>query len=209
MSKDGKDGSGGADGNSGGKDGKPPKKEDSVSFETHQKLMDEKKAQSSRLKELEDKFTKQEEDQKVKAQDDLKAQGKFKEALAARDDELAAEKLKGERLNSQIIDNRKLSAFVNAVPGGVESRYWSLVDLEKIKVDDVGRPTEDSVKDYSKSFQESFPELLKKPEENDIPPGNPKPPGSGKLSHEAWKLLPAKEMRERIADVDPSSVPKD
>lgn len=196
-------GSGGAEGDSGGKPGEnnePPKVE-TVLFDTHQKVLDEKKAQSGKLKEANSKLAEFEKAEKERKEKALLDDGKAAEALETSKKELAEEKLKNKRINDQIVESRKLSSFLQSVEGGVDKRYWSLIDTEKIKVDENGQPDPESIKEYSASFVEQFPEVLAHKQQPGMPPGNPTPPANGSLTYEDWQKLPAKEMAKRINDV--------
>lgn len=203
----GDNGSGGAGDGSGGT-GDNPNKKDPVAYDSYQKILDEKKAQSARLKAAEEKLAQLEKEQKEREDAKLKEQGKYKEALTAKEQELAAQKAKHEELQKQITDGRKLSAFLDSVEGGVDRRYWNLIDLDLIEIGDDGMPSEDSVKKAADAFKESYPEVVKKKAAAEPPNNHGTPPGAGKISYNDWTKLPAKEMRERRKDVDPKTVPQ-
>ncbi len=205
------DGGGAADPDAGGKGNQPnnknsnePEKSDDKHYskEWGNRLMDQKKATDRKNEELQTKLNEREAEDKSKKEAELKKQGKFKEALEAKekDNKVLEDKLSAKE--KQISDSRKLNAVVNSFDGSLKRSYWGLIDLDQVKLDEQGQPTEDSVKTLVTKFQEEYPEVLTKPGGPTLPNGNPKPPGGGTLTHAAWLKLPAKEMAKRMKDVE-------
>lgn len=186
---------GGADPAAGGgkkSDDPSTKKDDTVSYESHKKLLDEKKNLAKRLEEFEKK-AKDEKDAELKAKEQFK---ELYEATKKEAEELATKLKDNEREKN---DYRKLNAFIKSVDGDVPQQYWGLIDLDKIALDDSGKVDEASVKKAVKDFEKSFPEVVKKKTAkmpNDAAAG-----GTGTLSHEQWAKLPYDEKRKRLKDV--------
>lgn len=178
-----------------------PKEKETVAFETHQKLLSEKKkiaSQNTDLQERVNAFEKEKSDAEIAK---LESEGKYKEALKLKEDELTAEKAKYTHLNKEVTDGQKLSSFLKAVGGEVDSKYWGLIDLDNIKTSEGGVIDQDSVNQMSAKFVEQYGnEIVKKPNAAHLPNEAPKDGGTP-LSHEAWKKLPLKEMKARRKDV--------
>lgn len=103
-------------------------KTDFVAYDTHRKLLTEKKKLQERLREFES------EDQK-RREDELLKQQNYKALLENRDEELNKTRGKLQELESQFNNSRKLDSFLNSLGGNVEAKYWSLIDLDKIIFD--------------------------------------------------------------------------
>jgi len=209
MSDDGGKGTGGADPNAGGGPGKETNSNDNpdggkktFSQEFVDQLMTEKKNASKRAQDAETWKNEREVRDKETKDAELKKQGKFKEALDEKEKELAGLKDQVAEGKKQRVDSRKLSHFLDGLEGDLKKSYWNLVDIDSIKVDDDGQPMADSVKAAIDKFRVDYPEIIGKKAGPGMNPGDPKPPGSGKISHETWKKLPLKEMKSRLKDVE-------
>lgn len=170
----------------------PKDKKDTVAYETHKKLLDEKKAIQARLVEFESKAKAEKDAELVKNQ-------KFEELLKEREKELAEKDAKLQAVERENTDARKLNAFMKNVPGEVPQQYWGLIDLDMVSVDDTGKVDDASVKRAVASFQKNYPEIVKKPNgkmPNEAPGG-----GAGTLTHEQWEKLPYAEKKTRMKDV--------
>lgn len=190
-------GAGGDDQSAGGTDDKSSNdkggSKDAVAYETHVKLLDEKKKLQQRLSEFEKK-AKDEKDAELKQKEQYKdlyeAAEKEKQDLAAKLNEK----------NREAVDLKKMGAFLRNVEAQIPKQYWGLVDLDKIVVDDSGSIDENSVKRAVKDFEKTYPEVLKKP--GNKMPNDAAAGGAGSLSAEEWAKLPYDEKRKRIKDVN-------
>lgn len=193
---------------SGSPEPNPPKK-DTVLYETHEKLLSEKKKLDARHKETADKLAALEKEKKDLADEELKKQGKFQEALAAKEKELADTNQRLQARDQQMVDGQKINSFLKAVDSDVKENYWGLIDLEKIKLDAQGNIDETSVKTYASEFKETYSEIIGGQAPPRMPNGPSSPPANTKLTHEEWKNLPTSEKSERQKDVDPATFPQD
>lgn len=189
--------SGGSDQNPGGKPGgeSDDSKNDKshVSYESHQKLLDEKKAIAKRLAELE-KRDKDRETEELKKKED------FKKLLEIRDQENADLKAKLTGLETGIASSRKLRSLLGEINGEVEEQYWQLIDLDQIPLDADGKPDAASVKKAARDFEKRYSAVIKKKDDGKMPndPANPPP---GKLTHAEWVKLPYEEKKKRMHEV--------
>jgi len=198
-------GEGGGGGGSGGGDGKG-----TVSYDSFQKLLDEKKAADRKLAEISTQLNEIQTRQKAKEEQDLADSQKFKELAEKREKELNEERAKTATLTAQQAKREKRDAFVQAMGVQAEPRWSSLIDtqLDKISTDSSGRPDETSLKAAVEEFRKAWPEAFKKPGD---PPGIPNDgkggAPTGKLTYDDWLKLPLKEQRTRIGDVDQNTLP--
>lgn len=201
---DDQDAAGGGSGNETSdnlKDGKT--KGDTVSRDAYNKLLDEKKSVSKRLKELEDKA-------KKRTEEELRAKEDWKKIAESRDAEIAELKTSIESLTGKIgeyetreVTTKKFRAFLKSLDGKIEDKSFSLVPVEMITVNpETGAVDEMSVTKAVKKFKAEWPELIKTGTgvklPNDAPPsgGN----AGGKISRSEWLKLPAKKMQEYKPD---------
>ncbi len=175
---------------SGGSDN--PEKKDMVSYESHKKLLDEKKKADARLKEFEDR-------DKKRAEDEAKQKEDWKALLETREKE--NETLKGQlKEQSDRLDRGiKLNAFLENLDGSLDRQYWKLINLESVTLDGEGIPDEVSLKKAVKDFQATYPDVIKK-QGGKMP--NDAPGGVGNsITTAEWEKLPYEEQRKRIKDI--------
>lgn len=204
--------------NSGGA-GDDDKNKNVVSYETHQKLLDQRKSDQTILKnlktELEALKAESEERKKKDAAADeekQKEQGNYKALVESRDNrikELEAlvnekdEKVKG--LEGKYTNAHKLNAFQNAINGKLKNdKYVNLVDLDKIAIDpETGAVDEKSLKSFATDFINNHKELIEFRGANKTLPNGAAKHGAP-LSKEEWRELAKtnpKEAASRIKDV--------
>lgn len=202
MTTDPKD-SGGVNDSSGGADENKPNNQteakDRVSYETYQKVLKEAKAAKDRLAALEG-------DAKKREEADLAEKQEFKKLYESAKAEAEEWKGKYSTLDTSVTDTRKLHAFMKKVGGEISEDYWGLIDLSQIAMDpDSGKIDDSSVARYAKDFEKKHSRLIERPQGSKLPNDAPKG-GSTKLTYAEWLNLPLKEQKERINDVDQSTL---
>ena len=205
------DPSGANDGAGGAGDNQDDKqKKDTVSYDTHRKLLDEKKkvaserdALQAKLKEIEDKRTADE----AKA---LEEQGNFKKLHEQ--EKTRAEKAEKERdaILENIREAQKRQAILRHVSGTVpENVREKLIDVSEVALNEDGSVNEDSAKLAAQEFEKAYPYLVDKGKGGDLPNEAAKGGAKTKLSYAEWQALPtAAEMKKRWKDVDLSTTKK-
>jgi hypothetical protein len=190
--------SGGGDGGSGGTGGNG----DSVSYETHRKLLAEKKAAAAKLAEYEAKVAEHERLAKERETAELEKQRDYEKLKANLQDELRKRDESLAQLEAERATAKKLDAFFKALDGNLDRRYWSLIDIDQIVVDPATKAIDEmSVTKYLEGFRKEYPEIIAKPGRSTMP--NEKANGAGKstLTLAEWKALPLKDRKARISDV--------
>ena len=180
--------------------------DDVVKYTSFKKLLDEKKALSSKHSEVLTKLAEYEEKDRALAEQKLLDEKNYSKLLEAKDSELNSlrENLITTKTNEE--NFRKVYHFLNGLGDAkLESKYFSLIPLESIKLDDSGDIDKDSLVDVISNFKTEHSRLLitnKKPL-----PESKIGSSSGKgLSLSQWgQLKSSKEMLEKFKDVDLSN----
>lgn len=177
----------------------PPKPDDSkpdyVSREAYERLLDEKKRASDRLRAMEEERRRQEE-QALREKEDWKKLAENKEK------ELEETRSRLNQLESEITAAKKVAAFNEALEGTLERKYWHLIDLDQIVVHpETGEVDEGSVAKAIKVFKAEYGELIKRPGTPSMPADAPGRGGSNRLTYEQWLALPVREREKRYKDI--------
>lgn len=180
---------------SGDVDKKNQDKKDMVAFESHKKVLDEKKKLQARVSELEDAH-------KKRLEEEAKAKEDYKTLAETREKELAEERDKRLKSEKRIEQGVKLDAFLNELSGRLDNKYFKLIDFSSITLDEDGSPDEASVKKAVKDFETSHPEVILKESKSKMPNEAPKGGSGGKVKHADWVRMPPEEKKKyKWADV--------
>lgn len=161
---------------------------DFVTLETHRRLLDEKKKAQAKLDELLAK-------EKEREEADAKKRGDYEAILKAREEELQSERAKRLEIEGTLTQGRKLSAVIDALGGSVDPRWYKLIDISNVAINpESGEVDALTVAKVAESLKREWPEMLRATSK--LPANAPQglEGGSGKISREAWKKLPSKEM---------------
>ena len=174
------------------------------SYESHQRLLSEKKAVQEKARKLEDELTsfrerasaadREKEELERKRLEDKE---QFKDLYTKTREELQAKESHIATLLKAQVDARKMSSFLDAVKADVPRQYWGLVDIDKIQLDG-DKVDEFSVQKYVEEFRTTYTDILKPKETRRMPNDSPPLDGSTSLSYEQWLKLPAKEQEAKI-----------
>jgi len=177
----------------------PPKQDDSVAYSTYKRVLDQRKADSSKLKTVEEELNALRAEKASSEEAKLAEQGQFKELLEA-------EKLKSEELqrslndhNSRSIARNKEEALRKELGPLKNDEYLKFADVESISMDADGNIDLESVKQSALKFRDNYPDLLKS-ESSGLPNNAPSdgPPG---LTYQKWLTLSSKEQKARQSEV--------
>jgi exonuclease VII small subunit len=166
-------------------------KKDLVAYETHQKLLGEKKRTAEKLsqaeKELEDLRARERERENA----ELERNKNFEQLLKNRETELKEAQEKLSKVDSERVFARKIDAFLKTLGGDLPEHYWGLIPLEEIALD----PTTKSVDEMTvakavEAYRKLYPETIKTPgQKPNMPSSAPAGSPDSKMDYESWKSL--------------------
>lgn len=168
----------------------PPKDEpkNSVAYETHRRLLDEKKKMQAERDMLA-------AEKKQREEEEARKRGDYEALVKARDEEIKKLTTTVDTFKQRQADAAKLGLFLKSAGSDIEDKWLGLVDLDKIAVNpETGEVDPLSVATAVDTFKKSWPEAFKKAGPKlptDVPNGSP-----NTIKESEWKKLPAKEMRK-------------
>lgn len=177
-------------------------KKDSVAFETYDRLLGEKKKMQDALKAEREKNKQYEDNLKSQSEKELAEKEEWKKLLAIREKELEEANSKLTTHEKQTINARKIDSVLKTMDGEVSDKYWIHFDLDSIAIDpETNKVDEMTVAAEVERFRKEHPMLVRSRSRQKSGLPNEAPGKSSRLTHDQWRKLPAKEMRERLKDV--------
>lgn len=168
----------------------PGTKKDVVAYETHRRLLDEKKK-------LQEKYEALASKDKVREEDDAKKRGDFDAILKSREEELKSTRDELTSIRETIKNAQKLTAVLSTAGSPIESKWHGLIDTSKILINpDSGEVDQMSVTKVVEDLRKSWPEMFKNPNAPKLPADAPLGNSAGKINRSEWLNLPEKEMRK-------------
>jgi len=201
MTTEQENGGGAATPETSGKGSEDKSQERSVSYESHRKLLGEKKNLASKLDGALSKLAEYEAEKEAATQAKLEEEGRFRELL---EEEKRKRQETEDTLNSyktQVENSVKFNALKSTLGAEIPYKYASILDFSKIKMTDDNVPEEMSVTEMCEFVRKEYPEIVIKSEAGGNLPNNAPQGNQGKLSVEEWKKLPLKERKDRMAEV--------
>ena len=166
----------------------PNPTKDSVTYETHRKLLDEKKKIQARLEAFE-------AEKKAKEEEEAKRKGDFETLLRTREEENQTLKAQLKAKEELEVKRRKLAAVLDSIGGEVEPKWFSLIDTSQVVVNpDTGEVDQMTVTKAVENLRKTWPEMIKNPNPARLPADAPKGNTAGKISRDEWLKLSGKEM---------------
>ena len=173
----------------------------SVSYETHRRLLSEKKRAAEELKAANEKIAAHEKAARESLERELKEKEDFRALAELRQKELDEIKAKTVAMENNIAEARKVDSFLKTLNVPIEKQYWTLIDTSSIVVDPTtGRPDQMSVAAAVQKFRETYPRVVAVGGSTGMPSSAPAG-GKGGLTKEEWMKLPSKEMIARRSEV--------
>ena len=190
--------------------GKPvtEEKPESVSYDSHQRLLAQRKKDKERADaaEAERDSLKQKIEEAEAAK--LKETSQFKTLYETETAKREAAERELSEMTARQIDKAKTDALSKELGSVSKSEYLKFAALAEIEMNSDGTPTADSVKKVANDFRKKYPELLTGKVDSSLPNeaarGNGKPPKAAK--EDLMKLTP-QQLKERLAQV-PKTVVK-
>jgi len=173
--------------------GNEPK--DTVAYETHRKLLSEKKTLQERLEKLE-------ADQKALEEKKLKENNEWQAIAKLKEEE--AKKAREEALNLKqgLEAGLKMSAILRAIDGDIEEQFYPLVDTSKIVINpETGLPDPSSVDAYAKEFVTKYGKVISRNDGINLPNQAPRDGAAQLISEAQWLKLPVKEQKKQVKNV--------
>lgn len=197
MSTDNK-GSSGAEQTPGGSSEETTQTTQTVAYESHQKLLREKKATAEKLAAAEKRLADLDAAAKAREEEELRQKGEVEKILKLREEELSSERSKRAEIEQRLEGGMKLSAVLEALPGHVDGSYFPLMDLSQVVIDPTtGQPDKASVAKYAKEFATKYAAVIQKPTAarlpNEAASGRAEP-----INEETWKAMSLKEKRANM-----------
>jgi len=176
---------------------------DTVKYGTYKKVLNETKNLRAKHSDAIARLAEYESKEKESAEKLLIEEKKFDEVLRAKEAEIEETRNLLNQSTKQMTDYQKMTGFLQSLGGAkLESDYFQLVELDKIKLDDDGALDQASLAEYANEFKTRHQRLLITPK-SDVPANHPGGSGKVGLTVKEWKnLKSSKEMRERAGEVD-------
>lgn len=173
---------------------------ETVAYETHRKLLAEKKRRDEELRARDEELAALKREKKEAEELKLKEKEDYKKIVEIRDGELAAERAEKEMLKNKFQDAVKFDAFINSLPGSVDKKFWQMIDLSAVVIDPTtNEPDPMSVKKAADKFRAEFPELIVNQNGAKLP-NNAASGGAFVMNDETWNALSAKEKKDKLSD---------
>ncbi len=184
------------------KSNEPEAKDDFVSYDTHRKLLGEKKREKEENLKLRKQMNEllgeksNREEQQLKENNDWKALAeKREEELKDRDTQLKG--IENDRLNA-----KKLDSFLGALSGNLERKFWGLIELDKILVNpETGEVDEMTVTKQVETWKKEYPETLGYNVSGAKLPNESPKPAENSVNYDKWKNMSAADMRKNLKKV--------
>lgn len=173
-----------------------------VAYETHQKLLGEKKKLGEKLTTIEQELESLRAKERERENAELEKSKNYEQLLRNREEELKKATEKLTTIEVERLEARKLDAFLRTLgTGTLDERYWGLIPIDQIAVDPTTRAVDEmTVAKAVELYRKSYPETIKRANVPGVPSNAPQG-APGKLTLEEWRGLPLKEKKARMAEV--------
>lgn len=203
MSEQAKPSSGGNDSTASGGAAEADQQPQSVAYETHKKLLAEKKKRDEELMQTKSQLDEMRAKDRERQESELKAKEEWKKLVEIREKELADLKKQVEQRDSLILNSIKRGAVKSAINGQVPDKYVGLIDVSKVVINpETNEPDPVSVQEVARQFEQEHRLLvLSKDGKTGLP--NDAATASKKMTVSEWRALGnSTEMKAKYNDVD-------
>lgn len=190
---------GGANGSGGTGGNNPEPKPDSVTRSAYEDAVTEAKKARERAQAAEARLAELDAEKKRREDDEAKKRGEYEKLLADREAELAKERAERAALETERTNMRKLGALHKALGAPIDQKFLPLVDLERIKVNQDGTISQESLTKYADDFKSTYPMILGKPAGVTPPDATPQGGNTGEVTDEQFAKMSLKEKRQHMA----------
>jgi hypothetical protein len=133
---------------------------DSVAYDTYRKVLAEKKKRDLEVKDLADRLSQYETTFKQREEEELRRKGELEKILTMRDQELNQTKSKLSELIEMQTNTVKLTTFLDSLGAKVPKKYWDMLPLNQIQLDESGEVDKGSVQKAIEYFKREYPEVI-------------------------------------------------
>lgn len=170
----------------------------SVSYESHKKLLRQHKAMKMENESLQAQINEMKAVQEAEAQAKLEDEKRFEELFRTEQEKSRVLQEEKSQILQDALNERKRN-ILKAELGGVQrDDYLKFADLSKIAVKDDGSIDMDSVQEVANEFRRDHSVLLKQ-DTSMLPANAPSQPGM--ITYEKWLTLPAGEKAKQLPNV--------
>ena len=137
-------------------------REGSVAYETHKKVLAQRKRDQEENRALKERLDKFEAAERAKQQKELESKGEYEKILAERDNKIKQLLESQEEDKRRRVNNEKESAFIQSLPGKLKNpAYLQFMDKESIAIDpETGRVDQGTLKSVVDKFLKEHGSLL-------------------------------------------------
>lgn len=136
------------------------KQKDVVAYETHQKLLSEKKRRDEELRSVREQLEALQSQAKERETNELKQKEDFKRLYDLTKEELEKTRGKLNETEGTITKAKKYDSFFTKLGVDIPQKFWSHVPLESLVIDDSGRIDDLSLDAAVNEFRNEFPEII-------------------------------------------------
>ena len=158
-----------------------------ISYESHRKLLDEKKKVQGELSILL-------ADKKARDESEAVRRGDFESLLKSRDEELAKERGERQQLQNRITTGLKMNAVIDSLGGNIDPKWYQLIDTSEVVQSETGELDPMTVARVSEALKKQWPEMVKTASK--LPTAAPQGliAGGTKIAESEWKNLTGKQQ---------------
>lgn len=138
-----------------------PSKKDTVAYDTYRRTVAAEKKAKEALYIANEKLKAYEEQKSTEEQERLKQNDEFKKLYEMKDQEASTFRKELETFKMQRQQSRKLDSFLKCVDAPVDEKYWGLVDLDNIIIDQATNEVDEmSITKAVETFRKQYPEVI-------------------------------------------------
>lgn len=165
-----------------------------VAYETHRKLLDEKKKLQARVDQIE-------ADRKASEESELIRKGDTQKLLDLAKKESAELRASLDAKIQREGQAKKMSAIVKGLGTSIDEKWYGVVGqhIDDVLVNAEGEVEQMSITAIVENLKKTWPEMLKK-QAAGMPHDAPKGNSAGTITKDEWMKLPSKEMTKWNSD---------
>jgi len=173
-----------------------------VSYETHRKLLGEKKKLAEDFQNIKARLETIEKEKEDAERKKMEEQGEYKKLLDQEREKSKTLETKLEEKDFTERNARKFAAVLNALGGNLDPKFYDLIKYDGVIINPESNEIDQtSSQKIADEFKKTYPECVKKAAHGVSMPSNSPTGSNGSLSYADWKKLPSSEMKKRLGEV--------